>query len=251
MIFFAMLGLGTLLGLAGAGGAGLMITTLTVGFNIPIHTALGVALASMGFSVCSGAISHIREGNVLLKIGIPTGLAGMAGSFLGAQVSHGLPDGLLHNATGTMIMASALLLYITLFQRDRLNGFIETHASAAAGKKFYAYAISLGLINGFLSGAFGIGATAFIQLSLMLFFGISLYHSIGTTMFVILPIAISGGLGYIYNGHLDMNIFVQTFAGLTIGSYGGAKLTRLINKNLLRYILLAMPTIGGIIMLSH
>ena len=70
-----------------------------------------------------------------------------------------------------------------------------------------------------MSGAFGIGATAFIQISLMLFFGVSLYHAIGTTMLVILPISVSGGLGYLVNGHLDFYIFLQTLGGLTIGAY--------------------------------
>lgn len=35
MIFFTMILLGMLLGFAGAGGAGLTITLLTVGFNVP------------------------------------------------------------------------------------------------------------------------------------------------------------------------------------------------------------------------
>lgn len=42
MIFLSMLLLGTLIGFVGAGGAGVTITLLTVGFNIPIHIALGV-----------------------------------------------------------------------------------------------------------------------------------------------------------------------------------------------------------------
>lgn len=45
MIFLSMLLLGTLIGFVGAGGAGVTITLLTVGFNIPIHIALGVALS--------------------------------------------------------------------------------------------------------------------------------------------------------------------------------------------------------------
>ena len=39
MIFFSMLILGALIGFVGAGGAGVVITLLTVGFDVPIHTA--------------------------------------------------------------------------------------------------------------------------------------------------------------------------------------------------------------------
>lgn len=43
MLFLSMLVLGLLIGFVGAGGAGLTITLLTVGFDVPIHTALAVA----------------------------------------------------------------------------------------------------------------------------------------------------------------------------------------------------------------
>ena len=68
MIFLSMLLLGALIGFVGAGGAGVTITLLTVGFNIPIHIALGVALSSMVFTMISGVISHLRENEVELKI---------------------------------------------------------------------------------------------------------------------------------------------------------------------------------------
>ena len=50
-------------------------------------------------------------------------------------------------------------------------------------------------------------------------------------------------------GHLDFYIFLQTLGGLTIGAYLGAKLTRLASRNALRYIVLSMPTIGGLMLL--
>lgn len=249
MIFCAMLILGALLGFAGAGGAGLTITMLTVGFGVSIHTALGVALAAMSFTMLSGAISHFREGDVLLHLGLTTGAAGMLGAFLGAHVSDAMPGDILSKMTAVLMLASSVLLYFILFRKDMLDSFVAKHASKAQGASFYVHALSIGVITGFLSGAFGIGATAFIQISLMLFFGVSLYHAIGTTMLVILPISISGGLGYLLNGHLDFYIFLQTLGGLTIGAYFGAKLTRLASRNVLRYIILCMPTIGGLLLL--
>lgn len=249
MIFLAMIFLGTLLGFAGAGGAGLTITMLTVGFGVSIHTALGVALAAMSFTMLSGTISHFREGDVLLRLGVPTGLAGMVGAFIGARVSDALAGDILSKITAALMLASSVLLYFVLFRKDVLDAFVARHAFRAQGASFYAHAACIGLVTGFLSGAFGIGATAFIQISLMLFFGISLYHAIGTTMLIILPISISGGLGYLFNGHLDLIIFLQTLGGLTLGAYFGAKLTRLAPRNVLRYIVLCMPSIGGLLLL--
>ena len=208
MIFAATLVLGWLLGCVGAGGAGLTITLLTVGFGLPIHSAIAVSLSCMTFTVASGAFSHYREGEVLVRLGAAVGAAGIFGALAGTRTAFLIPPKLLMPATAIMLLLTT-------------------------------------------SGAFGIGATAFIQISLMLFFGISLYHAIGTTMMIILPIAISGGLSYLVNGMMDPVVFIQTLAGLTIGSFIGAKFTHLIPKDILRCLMISMPLIGGVLLLTN
>ncbi|MBQ1336212.1 MAG: TSUP family transporter, partial [Selenomonadaceae bacterium] len=64
MIFLSMVLLGAVIGFVGAGGAGVTIALLTVGFDVPIHTALAVALAAMVFTMISGTYSHFREHEV-------------------------------------------------------------------------------------------------------------------------------------------------------------------------------------------
>lgn len=59
MIFVAMILLGAVIGFVGAGGAGVTITLLTVGFGVPVHTALAVALAAMTFTMISGTVSQL------------------------------------------------------------------------------------------------------------------------------------------------------------------------------------------------
>lgn len=249
MIFAAMLILGCLLGCVGAGGAGLTITMLAVGFGISIHTALAVALSAMCFTMLSGTVSHYREGDVLLRIGIPTSLAGMCGAFLGVRISNALPDGILANLTGSLLLFSTLLLYLILFHRELINRFVAKYGSEKHGAAFYVRTTCLGCVTGFMSGAFGIGSTAFIQIGLMLLFGISLYHAIGTTMLIILPISVAGGLGYLISGHLDLVIFLQTLSGLALGAYIGAKFTRLLPPKILNVLILAMPSIGGLLLI--
>ena len=66
---------------------------------------------------------------------------------------------------------------------------------------------------GFLSGAFGIGAAAYIQLALMVVFGVPLLQTIGTCMMVILPISAAGGLRSEYFRSLGL-----------LGTHGGEPL---------------------------
>ena len=150
-----------------------------------------------------------------------------------------------------MLLLTTALLYLQLFRGHLIKDYVERNKSTATGSVFYLRSCIIGLLTGFLSGAFGIGATAFIQISLMLFFGISLYHAIGTTMMIILPIAASGGLSCLVNGMMDPVVFIQTLAGLTIGSFIGAKFTHLIPKDTLRYLMISMPMIGGLLLLTN
>ena len=249
MLFFSMLLLGAFIGFVGAGGAGVTITLLTVGFGVPIHTALAVALASMVFTMISGAVSHFREHEVVVKTGAIIGLGGMIGAFLGANTSNIMPASSLSFMTALMICLSALILYIKLYQGDWLDRHIHIRKELLTGRKLWIYGLLAGIINGFLSGAFGIGAAAFIQISLLVVFGVPLLKSIGTCMMIILPISVAGGLGYLFNGRLDFPIFLQTFSGLMIGAWFGAKGTHLAPLPVLKVCIVAMPTIGGIIMM--
>ena len=159
-----------------------------------------------------------------------------------------MPSELLATMTSLMLIASGLILYVRLYQDAWLTRHFPVRTTALTGKKLYIYGIITGLIVGFLSGAFGIGAAAFIQLALMVVFGISLLHAIGTCMMIVLPISAAGGLSYLFNGRLDLWIFVQTLLGLSLGAYIGAKFTHLAPKPLLKAAIVAMPTLGGIIM---
>ncbi len=249
MIFLSMLLLGVIIGFVGAGGAGVVITLLTVGFDVPVHTALAVALASMVFTMISGAISHFREGEVVVKTGAVLGAGGVLGALLGAEVSNVLPSKELGSMTALMLLLSAFTLYLKVYQSNFLDRHFHLRKSMLKGKKLLTYGLFLGFINGFLSGAFGIGAAAFIQLTLLCVFGVPLLQSIGTCMMVILPISAAGSLGYMLNGRLDLNIFLQTLAGLMIGAFIGAKCTHLAPRPLLKAAIVALPTIGGLIML--
>ena len=249
MVFLSMIALGAVIGFVGAGGAGVTIALLTVGFGVPIHTALAVALASMVFTVLSGTISHFREHEVEVKTGAVLGMGGIVGAFVGANVSNLMKSDDLSLATAVMMLVSAFLLYMKLYHGDFIVKHFHGATELLTGRKMYIYGIIFGTINGFLSGAFGIGAAAFIQLTLLIVFGVPLLKSVGTCMMVILPISAAGGLGYLFNGRLELMLFVETLFGLMIGAYGGAKLTHLAPLPILRICMVGMSAIGGIIML--
>ena len=249
MIFLSMLALGAVIGFVGAGGAGVTITLLVVGFGVPVHTSLAVALAAMTFTTLSGAVSHFRQHEVVVATGAALGLGGALGALGGAAVSNLLPAKELGTATAVMMLASGGLQYMKLYHPQWLSAHFPVRETLLAGAPLWRRGIPVGMCCGFLAGAFGIGAAAFIQVALMVLFGVPLLQSIGTCMMIILPISAAGGLGYLASGHLDLMIFLQTLAGLTIGAWFGAKGTHLAPLPVLKASIVGMSAIGGIIML--
>lgn len=247
-VCLATLLMGTILGLVGAGGAGVVIALLTFGFGVPIHLALGVSLAAMAFTTLSGAVSHYREGNVVPKTGLVFGLVGAVGAFIGTHLATIIPGQDLHYATGLMLMATACLICIRVYFPNNPI-FISRNQEVTGGRRFWVTALISGLICGLLSGTFGIGATPFIQLVLMIGFGLDLFRTVGTTMLVILPIACAGGVGYFLEGNLNFILLLAVLVGLTLGAYIGAKGTRRVPRWFLKLMMVLTPFIGGVILL--
>src|SRR5699024_12557363 len=117
------------------------------------------------------------------------------GAYLGSQLSYLIPGDNLQWLTASMLILSSLALAIRILKGFGM--FEETTSILHHPKtmRFWIAALGVGLITGWLSGLFGIGATAFIKIGLLTVFGLTVQAAAGRTMLVILPIAIMGCLG--------------------------------------------------------
>jgi uncharacterized membrane protein YfcA len=248
MILFTMFLMGIILGFTGTGGSGFIIALLVVAFGVPIHTALGVSLASMVFSTLTGSISHIREGNVNTRIGLAMGCFGALGAYAGTWISSGIDSDRLVWMTGSMLILSGILIWM----RTRLMASKQQDGKTEPFTMPMPYWVSIifsGIGTGLLSGVFGIGSTPFIQLALLILFGLSLRQAVGTTMLVIMPIAIFASVGFIQTGHFDWMLLIQVTVGTMTGSYLGAKFTKRSPKLILRISMMSVPIAGGLLLL--
>ncbi|PEC23121.1 sulfite exporter TauE/SafE family protein [Bacillus cereus] len=249
-IIITMLVMGVLLGFVGAGGAGFIIAILTVLFHIPIHVALATSLTAMAFTTLSGVISHYREGNVVLTIGGIVGGCGAIGSYIGSKFGSLIPAHLLHWFTAGMLFLSAIFMFIKLIMfRNRKQLFLGGQKELSINSLMKC--VCLGLVTGILAGSFGIGSAPFIQLGLMVLLGLTIQQSVGTTMLVILPIAIGGGLGYSSEGYLDYILLLQVLLGTMLGAYIGAKFTNYAPRMLLRFSMIMTPVLAGCMLLME
>lgn len=110
-----------------------------------------------------------------------------------------------------MLFLSAILILIRLFILKEKAQVNQSTLST------YTRAVILGIAAGVLSGTFGIGSAPFIQIGLMIMLNLSIRHSVGTTMLVIIPLAVGGGIGYITEGFVDYVLLVKVLVGTMRG----------------------------------
>lgn len=249
LVISTMAIIGVVLGFIGAGGSGFIIAILTVIFGIPIQTAFGTSLVAMVFTTFSGAYSHFQQNNVVVKIGIVIGLWGAIGSLCGTRLADLLPVYDLRWMTAGMLFLSALVLWFRMFILVRIQQLSTGLTPLFSDARFWLFSCFIGLVTGTLSGTFGIGSTPFIQIGLLTMFRLSTRQSAGTTMLVILPIALAGGIGYYSLGHLNFWLLFEVVLGTMSGAYIGAKLTGRVHPSILKIGMIVVPIIGGMLMI--
>ena len=131
---------------------------------------------------------------------------------------------------GGHAVLSALLILVRLF----LVKETQEDSGRQSNLNIWVKAVVLGVIAGILSGTFGIGSAPFIQIGLMILLRLSIRQSVGTTMLVIIPLAVGGGLGYVTEGFVDYMLLVKVLIGTMCGAYVGAKFTNLVPKVILK-----------------
>jgi hypothetical protein len=226
--------LGILFGFVGSGGVGFIIAVLNRFFDIPIHTALGTSMLAMALTMISGSISHYRENNVHIKYGIVIGLSGAVGAYLGSLGVSYVDEGILRYFTGGLLYLAA----ITTWYRTRIQ---DRPGDDFSNSIFWFRSILIGVICGGIAGLFGIGSAPFIQLSLIVLCRLSVVQAAGTSMLVILPVAIFGSLGFYQKGYIDFSLLLEVVIGTFSGSYIGAKFTKRSPRWLLRYAMIFIP----------
>ncbi len=245
--------IGLLIGFVGAGGAGVAVAILTAGFDLPAHTAIGTALVAMFFVTVSGAISHLREGNVAQRLGLVVGLSGAAGAVLGADMSQTVDDQTLAMAAGLALWGLAGLMWL----RTRLTGALaqtrelawDGESARARSSREWLAGIGLGASGGAAAAFFGVGMAPFLQLGLMTVHQLPLRQTVGTTMLVLVFISASGGAALARHGDVSLPHLVGLTIGLASGAFIGARFTRRAPRQLLRWAVVAIPFFAGAMLL--
>ena len=103
---------GFLSGTIGIGGGLLFVPTLTVGFRVSQAVAQGTSLVVIIPTAIVGGITHLRNGNVLVRPALWMGGGGVVGAVIGALVAVEVPGPILARVWGAFLVFSAYRLFL-------------------------------------------------------------------------------------------------------------------------------------------
>lgn len=243
--------IGLLIGFIGAGGAGVAVAILTAVFGLPVHTAIGTAILAMLFVTVSGAVSHLREGNVDWRLGLVVGLAGAVGAVFGAGSSQFVSDRVLGIAAGLALWCLALLVWlrIRMTSRSSLPTPPEWRAGQQRSTREWAAGVGIGAAGGAAAAFFGVGMAPFLQLGFLTVHALPLRQTVGTTMLTLVFISAAGGVAMARYGDVSLPHLFGLTIGLASGAYIGARFTRRAPSGLLRGMVVATPFVAGAMLL--
>ena len=205
---FILLGAATglLSGLFGIGGGVILVPLLTLLLRFPQRLAAGTSVAAILPAAVVGGIGYGLQGNVdwIAAACLAAGIIGGAqlGSFLLARV----PTTMLRFLFMVFLAAIIVSLWLVVPQRDDVIPM-----SILTG----ALLVVTGFVTGVLSGLLGVGGGVVVVPVLMFFFGASDLIAKGTSLIMLIPGSISGTLGNLRRGNVDLRSAV--FLGVTAG----------------------------------
>ena len=191
----------------GDGGGGLYVGLLATVFDVRPTVAVSTSLATIVPTVLIGSYSHWRAGNVRFRLGWPVLVGGGVGAAIGGALAPMLPAELYLRGLGVLILVMLLLiLWHPPEPRDA-----RSRASAIVGACF-------GVVGGTLSGIAGISGSLPILVGLLLL-GCTAIEAIGTSVFVLIGVSVSGFLAHLHGGDIDWPLVGWLGAGTTAGAF--------------------------------
>lgn len=244
-----MLILGLLLGFVGLGGAGFVAALLIIIFQFPVHLSFGTALGAMFVSAAAGGWSHLREGNVDPVAGVQVGLVGVLGAYLGGGLALATDAFQLKTFAGLTLILNAAIVYL----RTRRAPARESSAKAAPlAERFWRElpgSAVVGFLCGFGSGFLSIGTAPWIQVGLLLLKGMELRRVVGTTMFSLSLMSLTGAIRFAQGGQVSPALLASVILGLSTGTFVGAKFTKRAPRCLVRGAMIVTPVMAGSLLL--
>ena len=218
-------------GLIGTGGCSIMLPILDLYLGYPTPLAIGTTLFAVMFTTMSGAYGHIKIKNVDLKSAKYLGIGGVLGVVIGSVIFELIKSriSILQLILGLVFIWPAVRMIF-----EGINMRIHPDKIGNMNKIVLGGNISgdpkakvmLGLVVGIATGLVGLGGGYALVPALIYIFGAPVHVVMGTSLAVMIPMAIIGSVFKIYGGSVDLLAGITLGIGTSIGAQIGARLIK-------------------------
>jgi hypothetical protein len=240
---------GSLLGL---GGGILIVPLLTLVFNLPVLTAVGVSLICVIVTSGAAAGVYLERHVANLRLGMTLELFTAIGALVGGLVAFLLPERLLE------VLFSALLLYVSATMLRRRDGGEQdapavlpdgsdpastsatgrSFESSLSGPDYRVRRLGFGLVGsvgaGVVSALLGIGG-GLIKVPVMhVVMDVPLRVATATSNLMIGITASASAIIYLLRGGIDAYVAAPTAIGVFLGASLGSRIAHRIDLRILR-----------------
>ena len=221
LVFITGIIAGTFGGLLGIGGGLIMLPSLTFIFGYPLKLAIGTSITAVVFTAVSGALGHLRLGNVDFSTAKIVSVSGAAGAILGSGIFLLLAEKIfiLEILMGFAFLYTALRMILEGLKREEKTEGRKIQISGSKISKAF-----LGFSVGILAGLLGIGGGFVLVPSFVYLFGSTVKIAVGTSLASFLGIALVSSAFKLYQGFVDIPAALFLGFGTVLGAQLGARL---------------------------
>ena len=224
-------GVGIFSGALGVGGGILLVPYLVLVLLVAQKRAQATSLVMVAMAATAGAVTYALAQSVAWLPAAFIIIGGLLGVFLGSYVVQRTPDHRLQIAFGVLLIIVAIrLLFPTSVEVTTSDALPAITPALAA-----AY-IVIGVAMGALSALFGIGGGILLIPVLVTGFGFGQQFAAGTSLAVMVPIALFGALRLTKPGLTDWRLGIRFGIGSIFGAVAGAGIALAIPGDALRWI---------------
>ncbi len=181
------------------GGGTVIVPLLTMLLGFDQRRAAGTSLAAIVPTATVGVVSYATHGSVAWVAALILAGAAVVGAQIGTWLLARLPLNALRVAFIVFLLVVVVLLFVVVPSRDA--GLELTWFSGVG-------LVGVGLVAGVLSGLLGVGGGVVVVPALMMLFGTSDLLARGTSLMMMIPTAVSGTVGNLRRGNVDVRAAV-------------------------------------------
>lgn len=186
---------GLLSGLFGVGGGTVIVPMLVLLLHFDQRLAAGTSLAAIMPTATVGVIAYAMHGSVAWIPALILAAFAVIGAQIGTWLLARLPQNALRWGFVVFLAFVIVMMFVVVPSRDA--ELVLTWGTGIA-------LAALGLITGILAGLLGVGGGVVVVPALMIFFGTSDLIAKGTSLLMMIPTAISGTIGNLRRGNVDL-----------------------------------------------